>query len=108
MVKSWSVRNVSITKELDEWVKDFKAKMLKDQNQPLGYLTVLNILARLGTIVLSHPEKLTEEQKKLINEYIKEVMSYHPPYMKWEWSDKYLQNMVPKILDGSIKEPYEL
>ena len=82
--------------------------MLEYQRQNVPYATILNLVGRFGSLVLSHPDKLTNEQKTIIKEYIEEANSYRPQYAQIKWSDKYLQYMVPKILDGIVKEPWKL
>ena len=102
------IRSVSIDEEVNNWILDFKDKMLIIQNQELGYTTVLNLLVEFGILLLSNPNELTDKQKSIIKEYIEESSKYNPPYSQRTWSDNYLQYLVPKLLDGTVKEPYEL
>jgi len=81
--------------------------MLGHQRQSVSYTAALNMIGRFGAMILSHPEELTDKQKASILEFIEEANSYKPPYARIKWSDKYLQHMVPKILDESVKEPWE-
>lgn len=101
------VRSVSIDEEVNNWINDFKDKMLIFQNQQVPYTTVLNLLVEFGILLLSNPGELTEKQKSIIIEYIKESTGYKPPHTIFTWSDKYKQCLVPKLLDGTIKEPFE-
>jgi len=91
-------RTVKILDTVNFWINDFRAKMLKEEDQPIGYETLLSMLARLGTIVLSQPDKLTDEQKSMIIDFIEESNTYKPPYARIQWKDKYYQHMIPKIL----------
>ena len=107
-IKHTENRTVSIDEEVNDWINDFRDKMLIIQNQQIPYSTAFNLVAKFGIYFLSNPDKLTEEQKSLIIKYIEESTKYKPPHTIFEWSDKYSQCMIPKLLDGSIKEPYEL
>lgn len=91
-------RTVMIQDTVNFWINDFRAKMLEYEDQSVGYETLLNMIARLGTIVLSRPDKLTDEQKAMILGFIDESNSYKPPYARIKWSDKFYQYMIPKIL----------
>jgi len=106
MVRSVT-RTITILGELDKWINDFRAKMLEHQRQSVSYTATLNMIGRFGAMILSQPDKLTNEQKTAILEYIEEANGYKPPYARIKWSDQYLQHMVPKILDESVKEPWE-
>ena len=101
-------RSVTILDELDSWINVFRAKMLEHQRQSVDYTSTLNMVGRLGTVILSNPEELTEKQKSLILKFVEEANNYKPPYARIKWADKYLQHMVPKIIDATIKEPHEL
>ena len=101
-------RTMTIHDELDIWINNFRAKMLEYQRQNVPYATALNLVGRLGSLILSQPDKLTDEQKTIIKEFIEEANTYRPQYARVEWSDKYLQHMVPKILDEIVKEPWKL
>ena len=105
---NYVIRSVTIHEEVNNWIKEFRDKMRLLQDQPLGYATVLNLLLKLGILILTNPDKITEEQKSLIKKYVEEATNYNPPHTKFEWTDKYLRCIVPKILDGTIKEPYEM
>jgi len=107
-LKRVSLRSVSIDEEVQNWLNDFRDKMLIIQNQQIPYSTAFNLVAKLGIWLITNPEKLTEEQKSLILNHIEESTKYKPPHTIFQWSDKYTQCMIPKLLDGSIKEPYEL
>ena len=100
-------RSVTILDELDSWINGFRAKMLEHQRQSVDYTTMLNMVGRLGTLVLSNPEELTDKQKSSILGFIEESNSYKPPYARIKWADKYFQHMVPKIIDKSVKEPWQ-
>ena len=91
-------RSIELDDTTDYWINDFRAKMLNEERQSIGYSTLLNMIARLGTIVLSQPDKITPEQKDLILGFIEESNTYKPPYAQIKWSDKYYQHMIPKIL----------
>jgi len=101
------VRSVTIFDELDNWIKDFKKKMLEYQRQEVSYATVLNMVSRFGLLILSKSDEFTEKQKSLIREYIEETSKYEPPYAKIRWKDEYLRYMIPKILDKTVNEPWE-
>ena len=101
-------RSLTILNPLDLWINSFRAKMLEQQNQSVSYTAALNLIGRMGALILSEPGKLTDEQKQIIHDYIDESNQYAPPYARIEWSDKYLSLMVPRILDGSANSPYEL
>jgi len=81
--------------------------MLEHQGQAVDYTTLLNMLARLGTMVLAQPNKLTDEQKSIILEYIAESNSYKPPYARIKWSDEYYRHMIPKILSEQVSNPWQ-
>jgi len=81
--------------------------MLEHQRQSVSYTAALNMIGRFGAAVLSHPEELTDKQKTAILEFIEESNRYKPPYARIKWVNEYLKHMVPKILDESIKEPWE-
>ncbi len=91
-------RTIDILDTVNFWINDFRANMMKNERQSIGYSTLLNMIARLGTIVLSQPDKLTDEQKEIIIGYIDESNQYDPPYARIKWADKYYQFMIPKIL----------
>ena len=93
-------RQIEIQDVTNFWINDFRAKMLNEERQSIGYSTLLNMIARLGTIVLSQPDKITTEQKDLILGFIEESNTYKPPYARIKWSDKYYQHMIPKILQA--------
>ena len=101
-------RSITILDELDIWINNFRAKMLKHQNQSVSYTATLNLIGRLGALILSQPEKLTDEQKHIIRGFIEESNGYHPPYARIKWAEKYLEYMIPKVLDGTVNEPWEL
>ncbi len=82
--------------------------MLKHQRQSVSYTATLNLIGRLGALILSHPEKLTDEQKTILHGFIEESNGYHPPYARIKWAEKYLEYMIPKVLDGTANEPWEL
>jgi len=92
------LRTIEIQDTVNFWLNDFRAKMLKEERQSIGYSTMLNMIARLGTMVLSQPDKLTSEQKSMIIEFIEESNTYKPPYARINWSVAYYQHMIPKIL----------
>ncbi len=94
------MRTIGIQDTVNFWINDFRAKMLKHERQSIGYSTMLNLIARLGTIVLSQPDKLTDEQKAMIIEFIEESNTYQPPYARIKWQDKFCQYMIPKIIRG--------
>ncbi len=100
-------RSITILDELDKWINDFRAKMLEHQRQSVSYTAMFNMIGRFGGMILSHPEELTDKQKNAILKFIEESNDYTPPYARIKWSDKYLQYMVPKILDESVKEPWQ-
>jgi len=106
MVRSVT-RTITILGELDKWINDFRAKMLEHQRQSVSYTAALNMIGRFGATILSQPNKLTNEQKTTILEFIEEANRYKPPYAQIKWADEYLKHMVPKILDGTVKEPWE-
>jgi len=91
-------RTIDILDTVNFWINDFRANMMKNERQSIGYSTLLNMIARLGTIVLSQPDKLTDEQRQMIISYIDESNHYDPPYARIKWADKYYQFMIPKIL----------
>jgi len=108
MLKRVSLRSVSIDEEVQNWLNDFRDKMLIIQDQQIPYSTAFNLIAKLGIWIITNPDKLTDEQKDIILKHIEEATKYKPPHTIFQWSDKYAQCMIPKLLDGSIKEPYEL
>ena len=93
-----TLRTLNILDTVNFWINDFRANMMKNERQSIGYSTLLNMIARLGTIVLSQPDKLTDEQRQMIISYIEESNHYDPPYARIKWADKYYQFMIPKIL----------
>jgi len=101
------IRSMTIYDELDSWIKDFKQKMRDYQRQEIGYATIFNMVARLGSCVLTDPRDLTDKQKSRIREFIEETNKYEPPYAMIKWSDEYLRYMVPKIIDETVSEPWE-
>ncbi len=107
MIARMVTRTITILDELDTWINDFRAKMLEHQRQSVSYTATLNMIGRFGAMILSYPEELTDKQKNAILGFIEESNDYNPPYARIKWSDKYLQYMVPKILDESVKEPWE-
>ena len=101
-------RALDIQAELDDWINHFRVEMLGKQHQSIGYNTMMNLLGRFGCWILSNPEKLTEEQKKIILDIVEESNQYNPPYARIKWQDKYLQYMIPDILKKNIKEPWKM
>ncbi len=81
--------------------------MLEVHRQSVDYTFMLNLTGRLGILILSNPDKLTTEQKTIILEYIEQSNSYRPPYGRIKWAEKYYSLMVPKLLDNSIKNPWD-
>ena len=102
------LRSTEIHDELNDWINQFRIKMLEEQRQSVPYSTMLNMLGRFGSWILSNPEELTDTQKKVIFDIIGECNNYNPPYARIKWKDKYLQYMVPEILKKNIKEPWKL
>jgi len=80
--------------------------MLEHQKQNVPFTTMLNLLGGFGYWVLSHPQELTDIQKKIILDLVQECNKYQPPYSKVQWADKYLAYMIPDIMKGDIKEPW--
>ena len=107
MIARMVTRSITILDELDTWINDFRAKMLVHQRQSVSYTAALNMIGRFGAMILSHPEELTDKQKNVILGFIEESNSYTPPYARIRWADEYLKHMIPKILDESVKEPWQ-
>lgn len=82
--------------------------MLQEQKQSVPYATMLNLLGRFGSLILSNPEDLTDKQKKVILDFIESCNKYEPPYARIKWKDKYLQYMIPEILKQNVKEPWDI
>jgi len=99
-------RSIEIHAELNDWINHFRAKMLEEQNQYVPYTTMINMLGGFGYWIITHPEELTETQKKVIIDLVEDCNKYQPPYSKVKWADKYLAYMIPDILKKNIKEPY--
>jgi len=93
------LRTIEIEDTVNFWLNDFRAKMLEHERQSIGYSTMLNMIARLGTVVLAQPDKLTSEQKTIILGFIEESNTYKPPYARIKWSDAFFRHMIPKILE---------
>jgi len=102
------LRSTEIYDELNDWINHFRIKMLELQKQSVPYATMLNMLGRFGSWILTHPEELTDKQKQVILDIVQEVNKYQPPYSKVLWKDKYLEYMIPDILKENIKEPWKL
>jgi len=101
-------RSTEIHDELNDWINQFRVKMLKEQHQSVPYSTMLNLVGSFGSWVLSNPEELTDKQKEILLKIIEECNKYQPPYAKIRWKEKYLTYMVPEILKKNIKNPWEL
>jgi len=101
-------RSTEIHDELNDWINQFRIKMLEHQRQSVPYATMLNMLGRFGSWILTHPEELTDMQKKVILDIVEECNKYEPPYARIKWKDNYLQYMIPDILKKNIKEPWKL
>jgi len=102
------IRSTEIHNELNDWINQFRIKMLEEQKQSVPYSTMLNLLGRFGSWILTNPEELTDKQKKVILDIVQECNKYEPPYARIKWKDKYLQYMIPDILKKNIKEPWKL
>jgi len=101
------IRSCHITDGVDDWINDFRDIMRKEQHQEVSYTTLLSLLTRFGIMVLSKPDRLTQDQKDFIKECIVEANEYKPTYPKIRWSHEYEVHFVPKLLDGSGKKPWD-